>query len=136
VTYTFSFFTSVNSLLYLLQTLTALDLGNNQIGSEGAQAIAQALERNQVRYIFNFLTSVTSLLYLLQTLTMLRLDYNQIGPEGAQAIAQALDRNKVRHIFSFSLLLLVFYICYRRSQNSTLPIIKLDLKVDKQLAKH
>ena len=120
----------------MLQTLTELDLAYNQIGPEGAQAIAQALDRNQVRYIFSFFTSVTSLLYLLQTLTMLRLDYNQIGPEGGQAIAQGLDRNQVRHIFSFSLLLLVFYICYRRSQNSTLPIIKLDLKVDKQLAKH
>ena len=120
----------------MLQTLTELDLAYNQIGPEGAQAIAQALERNQVTYTFSSFTSITCLLYLLQTLTMLRLDYNQIGPEGGQAIAQGLDRNQVRHIFSFSLLLLVFYICYRRSQHSTSGTIKLDLKAHKQLLKH
>ena len=120
----------------MLQTLTALDLAYNQIGPEGGQAIAQALKRNQVTYTFSFFTSVNSLLYLLQTLTALDLGNNQIGSEGAQAIAQALERNHVRYTFVFSLLLLVFYICYRRSQNSTLPIIKLDLKVHKQLLKH
>ena len=116
--------------------LTTLYLGNNHIGDAGAQTIGQTLERNQVIYTSVFFTSANSLLYLLQTLTVLDLGNNQIGPEGAQAIAQGLDRNKVRYIFSFSLLLLVFYICYRRSQNSTLPIIKLDLKVHKQLFKH
>ena len=34
---------------YLSQTLTTLNLTFNQIGDEGAGAIGQALERNQVR---------------------------------------------------------------------------------------
>jgi len=39
----------ISHLFYSSQTLTTLDLSQNQIGDEGAQAIGQALERNQVR---------------------------------------------------------------------------------------
>jgi len=60
--YVLNFFTCTISLPYLLQTLTALHLGYNEIGSVGLQAIGQALERNQVRYTFNFPASITSLL--------------------------------------------------------------------------
>ena len=45
----YNFVSSIVSLLYLLQTLTTLNLERNGIRDTGAQAIAQALERNQVR---------------------------------------------------------------------------------------
>jgi len=91
-----SFFISISHLFYLSQTLTTLNLERNEIGAEGAQAIAQALEKNQVREIFRFFISISQLFYLSQTLTALHLGWNGIGAEGAQAIAQALERNQVR----------------------------------------
>jgi len=39
----------ISHIFYLSQTLITLNLYGNQIGDEGAQAIGQALERNQVR---------------------------------------------------------------------------------------
>ena len=71
-----------------------LRLDYNQIGLEGAQALAQALERNQVRYMFSFLTSVTSLLYLLQTLTELDLGNNHIGEESEELLRKVLDKRR------------------------------------------
>jgi len=53
----------ISHLFYLSQTLTTLNLGNNQIGTEGTRAICQALERNQVRYIFIFFISISHLFY-------------------------------------------------------------------------
>jgi len=91
-----SFFISISHFFYLSQTLTTLDLGGNQIRAEGAQAIAQALEKNQVREIFSFFISISYSFYLSQTLTILNLRLNKIRAEGAQAIAQALERNQVR----------------------------------------
>jgi hypothetical protein len=55
-------------------TLTTLFLGNNNIGDEGARALAAALDNNA-------------------TLTRLDLDGNNIGAEGARALAAALDKN-------------------------------------------
>jgi len=91
-----SFFISISHLFYLSQTLTTLNLESNTIGDKGAQAIAQALEKNQVREIFSFFISIRHLFYLSQTLTTLHLESNKIGAEGAQAIALALQRNQVR----------------------------------------
>ena len=71
-----------------------LRLDYNQIGPKGGQAIAQALERNQVRYMFSFLTSVTSLLYLLQTLTELDLGNNHIGEESEELLRKVLDKRR------------------------------------------
>ena len=73
----------------------------NQIGDEGAQAIGQALERNQVRELFSFFILISHLFYSSQTLTTLNLGFNQVGAKGAQAIGQALERNQVREIVSF-----------------------------------
>jgi len=38
-----------SSILYREQTLTTIKFQSNSIGAKGARAIAQALERNQVR---------------------------------------------------------------------------------------
>jgi Ran GTPase-activating protein (RanGAP) involved in mRNA processing and transport len=51
-----------------------IDLDNNQIGDDGAQALATALEHNT-------------------TLNILSLWNNKIGSTGAQALAQALAQN-------------------------------------------
>ena len=58
------------------KTLTTLNLGSNKIGTEGAKALAKALETNK-------------------TLTTLNLWGNEIGPEGAKALAKALETNKI-----------------------------------------
>jgi Ran GTPase-activating protein (RanGAP) involved in mRNA processing and transport len=55
-------------------TLTQLNLGYNQIGVEGAKALAAALEHNT-------------------SLTQLEQWNNQIGVEGARALAAALEHN-------------------------------------------
>ncbi len=55
-------------------SLTSLNLYGNNIGPEGAKAIAIALEKN---------TSLTSLY----------LSYNNIGSEGAEVLAEALENN-------------------------------------------
>ena len=49
VRYILNFFISISHFFYLSQTLTTLELWRNQIGAKGAQAIAEALQRNQVR---------------------------------------------------------------------------------------
>merc|ERR1712060_926951 len=58
------------------RVLTSCDLSCNDIGVEGAKALASALEVNGV-------------------LTELNLWNNQIGPSGASAIAEALKVNRV-----------------------------------------
>jgi hypothetical protein len=42
-----------------MQKLTTLDLGHNQIGDQGAQHLAQALQNNTVRQVL-FLTTAYS----------------------------------------------------------------------------
>ena len=54
--------------------LSVIDLYNNQIGDQGAQALADALQRNTA-------------------LTEIYLHENQIGDQGAQALAVALQKN-------------------------------------------
>ena len=56
--------TSISILLYLLQTLTTLNLRWNEIGDEGAESISHALQINKVRYTFNLFTFISSLFFL------------------------------------------------------------------------
>jgi Ran GTPase-activating protein (RanGAP) involved in mRNA processing and transport len=67
----------IASDLRLMAVLTSLDLNSNNIGDEGAKAIAEALKR------------------LMAVLTSLDLNSNNIGDEGAKAIAEALKVNAV-----------------------------------------
>ena len=66
------------------------------MGAKGAQAIVQALERNQVRYIFSYFVVISLLLYLYQTLIALMLEDSNVSADCEQAIYQALKRNKNR----------------------------------------
>jgi Ran GTPase-activating protein (RanGAP) involved in mRNA processing and transport len=67
--------TSIASALKKNQSLTSLNLQNNQVQDEGAIALASALEKNQ-------------------SLTNLDLVCNQIGAKGGKAIASALKKNQ------------------------------------------
>ncbi|KOO33509.1 hypothetical protein Ctob_010651 [Chrysochromulina tobinii] len=66
----------ITSDLKFMAVLTTLSLGGNNIGVDGAKAIAEVLKVNAV-------------------LTRLDLERNEIGPEGAKAIAEALKVNAV-----------------------------------------
>ncbi|CAF1302080.1 unnamed protein product [Rotaria sp. Silwood1] len=67
------------------KTLTTLYIAENQIGDQGAQYLANALQINR-------------------TLTILYVAQNQIGDEGAQHFANALQQNQVTVIdFTFSI---------------------------------
>ena len=55
--------------------VNSLNLGNNDIGAEGAERLAAALERNT-------------------TLTSLNLGFNGIGAQMAERLARALDLNR------------------------------------------
>jgi hypothetical protein len=52
-------------ILYVIQTLTTLNLGNNQIGDAGAQFILHALQTNKVNYLvyFTFIILICLLIY-------------------------------------------------------------------------
>src|ERR1700729_3813097 len=73
----FTDFTQVQRLVMLLKdidTITVIDLTDNEILTEGAKVIADALKVNN-------------------NITDIDLAYNQIGTEGAEAIADALKVN-------------------------------------------
>jgi Ran GTPase-activating protein (RanGAP) involved in mRNA processing and transport len=63
------------------KTIIALDLARNNIGDDGAKALADALKVNK-------------------TITTLNLAWNKIGIEGAKALAEALEKNKTITTFN------------------------------------
>ena len=104
---------SYPTAFYFIQTLTTLNLYDNQIGAEGAQHLSDALLHNTVRQKHLFFLSLLLLLsyptafYFIQTLTTLDLSFNQIRAEGAKHLSDALLHNTVRqkHLFFLSLCL-------------------------------
>ena len=76
--------------------LTLLDLSNNQIEDEGAQYLAEALQKNTVKldHSSHFIHFQLSL--FIQALIRLSLAFNQITVKAAQYLAQALQNNAVR----------------------------------------
>ncbi len=80
------FFLQIADALKENRSLTALDVGGNNIGPQGAIAIAGALKGNDV-------------------LKTLELGYNPIGAEGAQAFGESIkyDTPKVGHVAIFAL---------------------------------
>jgi Ran GTPase-activating protein (RanGAP) involved in mRNA processing and transport len=82
-------------ILHFSQILTTLQLGDNEIGNQGLEYLAKALQQNNVKLI-SLLHSIESLIaHFLQTLTTLLLYYNEICAEGAKHLANALQHNKV-----------------------------------------
>ncbi|MDC0857488.1 hypothetical protein OAP83_02100, partial [Rickettsiales bacterium] len=93
-------------------SLTELNLGANQIGAGGAQALATALQTNKTLRELNLgynqigAAGVQALASALQTNSSLRellLFNNQIGDDGAQAIANALEHNTSLTILSLGI---------------------------------
>ena len=78
------------------QTLLILYFDTNQITHQGAQHLAQIIQKNTVNFIrlLNFfLLSLTS--FFIQSLKSIYLQNNQIGDQGAQHLANALSQNQV-----------------------------------------
>ncbi|MDA9573927.1 hypothetical protein N9R48_03285 [Rickettsiales bacterium] len=84
-------------------TLTSINLDSNQIGVEGAKAIADALKKNKTVTKLDLRANllgakgakaIAEALKKNKTVTKLDLSSNQIGDEGAKAIAEALKKNK------------------------------------------
>ena len=87
-----------------MAVLTTLCLLDNNIGAEGAKAIAEALKVNAVltelRLVLTKIgdegaMAIAEALKVNAVLTTLNLGYNSIGVEGAMAIAEALKVNTV-----------------------------------------
>ncbi|MEO0434332.1 MAG: hypothetical protein AAF151_21820, partial [Cyanobacteria bacterium J06656_5] len=77
--------------LLQLEQLTSLNLRSNQVGAEGAQAIAQHLSQLTSLDLWNNQVGdegAQAIAQHLSQLTSLNLSDNQVGDEGAQAIAQ------------------------------------------------
>jgi len=76
--------------------LTAVDLGQNNIGNQGAQYLANALHQNEVTRLTSmyFLVNYSFMIFL-QALVKLNLSSNEIGPQGAEYLANALKQNMV-----------------------------------------
>lgn len=105
-----------------MQTLATLDLWNNDIGPQGAQDLAGALEQNKVALSQCFIHVFT---VYTQALATLNLGMNQIGLQGAHALANALKINRVGLSFSFFSLRPSVRL-RRRSPCSTFGIIESD----------
>jgi hypothetical protein len=74
------------------QTLTGLQLENNQIGTKGAQLLTNAFENNKVSFLLVF---VAIFLFRQQWLTTLHPGQHEIRDDGSQHLTHPLDKNKV-----------------------------------------
>lgn len=80
----------------LKQTLTRLELYQNEIGDQGAEHLLDALKHNSVISSLLDVSHKSFIIHsLIQTLTGLDLHQNQIGDQGAQHLADALKNNRV-----------------------------------------
>lgn len=80
----------------LKQTLTRLELYQNQISDQGAQHLLDALKHNSVIPSLLDLSHKSFIIHsVTQTVTSLDLHQNQIGNQGAQHLAAALKNNRV-----------------------------------------
>lgn len=80
-----------------------LNLGNNQIGDEGAGHLANGLKTNTVGAILHSSFSLEPAAFIEQVLTTLKLYGNEIGPIGAQHLAVALKYNTVNIVMCLTL---------------------------------
>ncbi|CAF3923814.1 unnamed protein product [Adineta steineri] len=89
--------------MYFDQTVTTLELGGNEIGNQGAQHLANALEGNKTLTTIYLggnkigdqgVQHLGHSLEINKTLTTLYLRGNKIGAKGAQHLANALESNK------------------------------------------
>ena len=79
-----------------MQTLTTLDLQDNNVGDDGGRHLIEALKVSQVMW-FPWSTLHLHALRPLQTLITLDLQRNDIGTDGARHVAETLKVNQVMH---------------------------------------
>ena len=84
-----------------MQKLDTLHLDYNEISTDGAQNLADALQNNTVNNILSS-CSFDNRYFLIKTLTELNLDFNKIGDKGLKHLTDALQNNKVNSISHFS----------------------------------
>ncbi len=107
------------------QTLTTLNLEMNEISTQGAEHLANALQQNVVR----LLVPLDSYASISQTLTTLDLGGNEIGAQGAKHLANALQQNMVRVRTPLNFLCIYSFIFFnRRSQHLASEATKSVLK--------
>ena len=78
-----------------MQTLITLNLWNNQIESQGAEHLSNALIINRVTSVSSISQNIIIHISLTQTLTTLNLEDNQIRDLGTKHLGKALRINKV-----------------------------------------
>ena len=79
-----------------MQGLTTLSISSNNIDNQGAQYLAQALEKNKVDiHNLRFFSLSKSDVHYLQMLITFDILNNKIGVEGAKYLAGAIERNQV-----------------------------------------
>ena len=79
---------------FYMQTLTELDLSENQIGESGADSLAEVLQNNKVVFIL-VQNKLFILLCFVQTLTKIDLTKNGNGRAAVVGIPHILKNNKV-----------------------------------------
>ncbi len=99
----FVLFLSYIHVNFFTQTLTSLDLQQNQIGDEGVQYLTDALKNNQVSFFFFLFFSRFDSHFFIQTLNTLILAKNQIEEKGAEYLANVLENNTVNFCLSSSI---------------------------------
>ena len=73
----------------------------NEIGAQGAEHLATALQQNKVTFLSHTTLHTTNHSSISQTLETLNLASNQIGAQGAEYIANGLQENEVTFFTSF-----------------------------------
>jgi hypothetical protein len=70
-----------------------LNLKNNAVGDEGAEALADAFRENKVSKMFVCVPFVDIFAFLSKVLTTLNLADNEIGWKGKRRVLETLDKN-------------------------------------------
>jgi hypothetical protein len=122
---------------YFTQTLTTLNLDDNEIGALGVQHLSEALKHNTVSQVVVYICVVLVFLLISQTLTTLNLNGDQIGAVGAQHLNEALRHNTVSTIVRFIYFILVLlFISHRHLQHSTSTGMKSAIQVHNISVRH
>ena len=90
----FSSSTQKTQIDFFTQTLTVLNLRNNEIHDIGAEHLSAALRNNTVSRIFSSSTQKTQIDFFTQTLTELNLIMNHIGNKLMNELNQLIEQNR------------------------------------------
>lgn len=103
---------------YFSQSLSTLDLSNNEISDYGVAYLANGLEANKVTWLALFFSLFH---HRLQTLTVLMLGCNLIGTKGVEYLANTLQQNKVYNWYWFSFYFIIHSLLFFTDTHQTGP---------------